>query len=76
MEFHYLISYNTDTKKWKVEDESGFLPDGNVWDQSQVDVMDVGWRYANDSWEELIDERCHNMLNALLPIWPEVDHGN
>ena len=74
MQYHYVIVFDDVTKKWSVENELGFLPDGNIWNQSPDDDDDYGWIIPEDgSLPDLIDQRCHNMLNALVPIWPEVD---
>jgi hypothetical protein len=70
MQFHYVVGYDTDAKKWFVDDETKYL-DGNVWDNDEQD-----WFIPRDDTEELIDERCHTMLSTLAPIWPEVDHGD
>lgn len=69
-EFHYLVKFDSETKKWAVDpDITAYMPDGNVWTEGN----EYGWDYPNGDLEELIDQRCYNMLYALVPIWPEVD---
>lgn len=76
MQFHYVVVYDSDTKSWGViDDDSGYLPDGNVWDESVY----PGWFHPDpDGYPQaaLIDERAFTMLRTLATIWPEVDHGN
>jgi len=62
MELTYVVSYNTETQKWSVEDETLYL-DGNIWDNQTEE-----WYWATSPHDELVDSRCHNMLNALVSI--------
>ena len=74
MQFHYVIGYDTDTRKWFIDgDQYSYLPDGNVWHNENGGFWDIPNEYDGS---EIIDERCWNMLNTLVTIWPEVDHGN
>ena len=72
MQFHYVVGYDTDTRKWFIDgDQSAYLPDGNVWHEERGGFWDV----VNEN-EKLIDDRAYTMLRTLATIWPEVDHGN
>lgn len=80
MEFHYVVIYNSNTKKWSVvADADAYMPDGNVWDEKRDAEGGYGWfaPFPDDDPEAyLIDERAYTMLHTLASIWPEVDHGN
>ena len=71
MEFHYVVKYNSETKKWSFDPDMTDSLDGNVW------TDDDGFFWASEEYpgSEIIDERCMIMLNTLASIWPEVDHG-
>lgn len=69
-QYHYVVAFDSETKKWSCENDAGLL-DGNVWSE---DEQHFTWPNDEDiPNSELIDQRCKNMLNALVPIWPEVD---
>lgn len=73
MQFHYVVYYDTETRKWRVEDEvETYFHDGNAYDSNE----DYGWFWPEYSDGEApdIDQRCYTMLNTLASIWPEVDH--
>jgi hypothetical protein len=62
--------FDDQTKKWSVEWESEYL-DGNIWDEEGKNWF---WSDEDNTYPEfVIDERCRNMLNALVTIWPAVD---
>ena len=68
-QFHYVVMYDTETDKWSVEDEGGFL-DGNVWSGQDVDGEPF-WHWVEEGTrEEAIDSKCTNMLHSLVTIWP------
>ena len=71
MEFHYVIKYDTETKKWSYDDDMTDSLDGNVW----TDEDGFFWPAPEYPQSEIIDERCRTMINTLMSIWPEVDHG-
>ena len=78
MEFHYVVIYNSESKKWYVVgDTEPYFPDGNVWDNSLDEEGEYGWILPlDDEYPQaaLIDQRAYTMLNTLASIWPEVDH--
>jgi hypothetical protein len=52
MKFHYVVSYDEGTKKWRVEgDQQSFMPDGSVWGAEE------GWMFIPEkgSDEERLD---------------------
>jgi hypothetical protein len=74
-QFHYVVGYNSDTDKWFVEfDTTAYLPDGNVFYADRADSEAWGWNgwHVPDdgSHDEALDQKCWNMLNSLVPIWP------
>jgi hypothetical protein len=70
MQFHYVVMYDSDTKKWSFDPDMTDNLDGNVYTE------DDGFFWAAPEYpnSEIIDERCMIMLNTLASIWPEVDH--
>lgn len=80
MQFHYVVGYDSDKKRWWVEsDPEAYFPDGSVWDDTLADEEGYGWFQPDSQGSPLaylIDERCYTMLNTLATIWPEVDHGD
>ena len=73
-QYHYVIGFDTETNKWFVDhNEDAYMPDGNVWDKDMDDAGEYGWNFPDDEMTTLIDQRCRNMLNALVTIWPAVD---
>lgn len=80
MEFHYIVIYNSDTKKWYVSgDMDGYFPDGNVWAPELDAAGEYGWLWPDDETTPeiaAIDERAYTMLNTLASIWPEVYDGD
>lgn len=76
MQFHYVIGYDTDEQRWFVEyDSEAYFPDGHIFDSTLADATGYGWIpvLEDTSMDALIDQRCMNMLNALVSIWPAVD---
>lgn len=75
MEYHYVVAFNDQTKKWSLEDETLYL-DGNIYNQEEYEGYEGHWFWAdeNNSYPEyVIDERCRTMLRTLASIWPTVD---
>ena len=70
MDLIYIVSYNTETQRWSVDDETMYI-DGNIWDNREEE-----WSWATGPHDELVDSRCRNMLIALAPTWPKVDTEN
>jgi hypothetical protein len=70
MQYHYVIAFDDQTKKWSLEDETQYL-DGNVWDTEDQEWF---WPDENNSYPEfVIDERARQMISVLATIWPAVD---
>lgn len=70
MELFYVVSYNTDTQKWKQEDPEAWF-DGNVWNS---DDMEFYWPHDDVLPNSVVtDERCRTMLDTLTSIWPPID---
>lgn len=75
-QYHYVVGFDDETNKWFVEyDTEAYFPDGHIFDPAAADETGYGWMpvESDESLEALIDQRCMNMLNALVPIWPAVD---
>ena len=69
--FHYVIGYDSEMDRWWVEfDTTAYFPDGNLWDDEAMKTG-LGWSVPDrGSFEEVLDNKCMNMLNSLVPIWP------
>jgi hypothetical protein len=66
MQFHYVVFYDTDRKRWLVEsDTQSYFSDGNVWDASQE-----GWRLPEVGPEDVLDETLMNTLYYIVDIIP------
>jgi hypothetical protein len=66
-EIHYLISYNTETKKWIAADEAlgAWFKDGPVWEGSHEDGK---WRMLNydDGMEMDTEYECSETMGKIL----------
>lgn len=63
MKFHYVVSYDEMTKKWRVEgDQFGFFPDGSVWSDER------SWMFVPEehSEAEKLDYYYINRLDDIL----------
>lgn len=74
-QYHYVVGYDDETDKWFVEhDTTAYFPDGNMFDPAKAQSDEwgyYGWFMPEDDHPEVaIDEKCMNMLNALVTIWP------
>lgn len=72
MQFHYVIGYNTETKKWFVEmDTEAYFPDGSVWDEEQYEKEFWGWVVPEDGSEaEALDLDLLNTLECIVSTFP------
>ena len=72
MQYHYVVGYDSESMRWFVEsDTTAYFSDGNVWDNKAADETGYGWSVPDEgSFEEALDQKCWNMLNSLVPIWP------
>lgn len=79
MQFHYVVGYNTDTKRWFVEgDTTAYFGDGHVWD-NDIDAPYGGWTFPEDDTHAAILDQ--DLLNTLLHIidvipTPKVEESN
>jgi hypothetical protein len=71
-QYHYVVGYDDTSMKWFVEyDTTAYFQDGNVWDDEQYREQFYGWSVPEEgSRSEAIDNKCMNMLNSLVTIWP------
>jgi hypothetical protein len=72
MQFHYVVFYDTDKKKWGVElDVDAYFSDGHVWDESLYKETSYGFRGTeDDSDEALLDQTLMRTLYYLTDIIP------
>ncbi len=72
MQYHYVVGYDSELDKWFVEfDTTAYFQDGNVWDDDKYREQFYGWSVPDEgSDEEALDNKCLNMLQSLVPIWP------
>ena len=72
MQYHYVVGYDSEMDKWFVEfDTTAYFSDGHMWDDEQYREHFYGWRVPSEgSPEEALDQKCMNMLNSLVTIWP------
>ena len=72
MQYHYVVGYDSEMDHWFVEyDTEAYFYDGHVFDSAAADETGYGWTVPEDgSREEGIDQKCMNMLNSLVTIWP------
>ena len=72
MQYHYVVGYDSDKKRWWVEnDPTAYFPDGNVWDDKQCDETGYGWIYPDeDSPEAALDMKLYRVLYSLTHTWP------
>ena len=70
MQYHYVIGYDTDKKKWFVEyDTSAYFPDGNVWARENVERFGFGWSFPEGD-EEILDLTLLNTLHYVIDTIP------
>ena len=72
MQYHYVIGYDTDTRKWFLElDTTAYFPDGNVWDDQKYHSEFWGWRVPEEgSDSEALDYTLLNTLRYILDTFP------
>ena len=72
MQYHYVVFYDTDRKKWGVEIDTGaYFPDGHVWDENQYRDTFYGFRgVEDDSQDALLDQTLLNTLYFIAPTFP------
>ena len=75
MQYHYVVGYDTETKKWFVElDTTAYLVDGNVFYPDRADSAKwgyYGWHLPeDDSDEALLDKTLLNTLSYIVDTFP------
>ena len=72
MQYHYVLFYDTDKKKWFVElDTDAYFSDGHVWDDEQYRKEFWGWKVPEDDSEDaVLDQTLLNTLYSLVDIIP------
>jgi hypothetical protein len=71
MQYHWTIAYDSDEKRWFLEqDPTSFYPDGNVWDENKS-MLDSGWFFPEEgSPEEKLDNEVYYTLRYLMDTFP------
>ena len=72
MQFHYVVGYDTEMKKWFVEsDTTAYFSDGHVWDDEQYREHFYGWRVpAEGSDDEALDNTLIRTLGYIVDTFP------
>jgi hypothetical protein len=72
MQYHYVVGYDSEMKRWFVElDTNGYFPDGNVWDDEKYRQDFWGWTVPeDDSDEALLDQTLLNTLSYIIDTFP------
>jgi hypothetical protein len=72
MQYHYVIGYDTETRKWFLEsDTTAYFSDGNLWDDEQYRQNFYGWRVPEDgSDDEALDYDLLNTLYSIVDTFP------
>ena len=71
-QYHYVIGYDSDTKKWFVEyDPDAYFPDGYIFSNESAEQTGYGWMVPDEgSPEEALDHDLLNTLYSLVDIIP------
>lgn len=73
-QYHYVVGFNSQTKKWFVEwDSSAYFPDGSAYDDSRTGKgMGSGWFHPYDGAPEeaALDEKLSRTLQYLVDTFP------
>lgn len=72
MQYHYVVIYDTDKKKWKMSfDSDAYFTDGYVWNGDRSDESGYGWFIPEDDSEgALLDQTLFNTLYSLVDTFP------
>ncbi len=72
MQFHYVVGYDTEMKKWFVEsDTTAYFQDGNLWDDEQYREHFYGWRVPEEgSADESLDNTLIRTLGYIVDTFP------
>ena len=72
MQYHYVVGYDSEMKKWFVEsDTTAYFQDGNVYDDELYRKSSYGWRVPKEgSRDETLDYHLLNTLEYLVDTFP------
>jgi hypothetical protein len=73
MQYHYVVFYDTNTKKWDIEsDIYAYFPDGNIYDTESAAQTGHGWFAAGDDTplEAALDDSLVRLLGYIVDTWP------
>ena len=71
MQYHYVVGYDTETKKWFMElDTNAYFPHGNVYDVQQFIEGGWGWYGPDGPEQEYLDQHLLNTLYYLVDTIP------
>ena len=72
MQFHYVVGYDTNIKRWFLEyDTTAYFPDGNVWSRENVEETGYGWFMPeDDTLEASLDQTLLNTLDYIVQTIP------
>ena len=78
-QFHYVVGYDTDQKKWFVEtDTTAYFQDGNVYDDDSATQTGYGWFAPGDDMpaEQSLDFYLLRTLEYIVDTWPIPKESN
>ena len=72
MQFHYVVGYDSEMKKWFVEsDTTAYFQNGNVWDDNCYRQNFYGWSVPEEgSPEEALDNTLIRTLGYIVDTFP------
>jgi hypothetical protein len=72
MQFHYVVGYDSETKKWFVEnDPDSYFPDGYIFDDKMASEIGYGWFIPEEgSPEEALDYELLKTLGYIVDTFP------
>ena len=75
MQFHYVVGYDTENKRWFVEsDPDAYFPDGYVFDPDAANKTGYGWMIPEEgSPEEALDYELLRTLGYIVDTFPTPD---
>ncbi len=71
MQYHYVVGYDTEMKKWFVEsDTTAYFRDGNVWSDERYQKDFWGWGVPVEAEEEALDLDLIKTLQYIVDTFP------
>jgi len=72
MQYHYVVGYDTEMKKWFVElDTTAYFPEGNVWSDEMLEETNYGFFYPEyKSQDYALDQTLVNTLQYIVDTFP------